>query len=399
MCRLILLVFAFFMTRIESLEKRLNLLVQFGSLITRETRLDNLLELIADQVRQVLNGDRCTVFLIDFENNELWSKVAHGMGQTEIRAPLGKGVAGIVATTGQIINIENAYEDPRFSIEIDKVTGYKTRNMLAVPLKNNKGEMLGVFQVINKMDGTSFDSEDEGILLLLGSVASAAIENAKLYGNVRRSQLETIYRLAMTAEYRDQQDTARHLRNISTTSYIIAKAMDVGNGDAEYIKYASPLHDIGKVGLTDAILLKPGKLTPEEYDEMKKHTVYGGKILANAESSVLKFAHRISVAHHEKFDGTGYPQGLKGDEIPLEARIVAVSDVFDALCMPRCYKPAWEPEKARDYIVGESGKSFDPRVVEAFIARFDEIRKVYGEPCRGPDSFLIPDLDFKNHAE
>ena len=127
------------MTKVEELEKRLNMLAAFGGKISVETHLDHLLELVADQVRQMLNGDRCTVFLIDPLTNELWSKIAHGMGQTEIRVPFGKGVVGIVAQTGQTVNIPDAYTDNRFSHDIDRVTGYRTHNILAVPLKNSKG--------------------------------------------------------------------------------------------------------------------------------------------------------------------------------------------------------------------------------------------------------------------
>lgn len=365
------------MTRADELEKRLNLLVRFGGSVSAETHLDELLELIADQVRQILNGDRCTVFLLDAETNELWSKVAQGMGQTEIRVPLGKGIAGLVAKTGRSINIADAYADDRFNHDLDRVTGYRTRNILAVPLKNNKGETLGVFQVLNKLSGAHFDGEDEGILLLLGSVASSAVENAKLYENIRRSQLETIYRLAITAEYRDQQDTSSHLRHISSYSHIIASALGLPKEECEDIRYASPLHDIGKVGITDAVLLKPGKLTAEEYEEMKKHPVYGAKILSNAESRLLQTACRVAGSHHEKFDGTGYPDRLKGDKIPLEARVVAVADVFDALCMERVYKSAWTPDQAKKYIISESGKSFDPDAIRAFQTAFEDIRQAY----------------------
>jgi len=357
-------------------ERKLQMLVQFGGLVADEPRLDRLLELIAEHVRRVLNGDRCTVFLYDPETRELWSKVAQGMEHHEIRAPIGKGVAGLVAKTGQAINLPDAYADPRFSADIDRVSGYKTRNVLAVPMKNKRGELLGVFQVLNKYSG-SFDENDEGLLMLLGSMASGAIETAKLYESVRKSQLETIYRLAITAEYRDQQDTARHLRNISKSSYLIAKAMGFSDAEADNLRHASPLHDIGKVGLADAILLKPGKLTEEEFAEMKKHTLYGAKILANAESDLLKIAYKVTASHHEKFDGTGYPQKLRGEEIPLEARIVSVADVFDALCMPRVYKPAWGTKKAYDYIIAESGKAFDPKVVEAFKIAFPDITEIY----------------------
>jgi response regulator RpfG family c-di-GMP phosphodiesterase len=232
-----------------------------------------------------------------------------------------------------------------------------------------------VFEVINKDDGT-FDADDEGILRLMGSLAASAIENAQLYESLSKSQLETIYRLAITAEYRDQQDTAIHLRHISEYSALLAQAMGLAEHEVENVRYASPLHDIGKVGIPDAILLKPGKLTPEEFEEMKKHTLYGAKILSGAESSLLQIACKVAASHHEKFNGSGYPSGLKGAQIPVYARIVSVADVFDALCMPRIYKPKWESVKAREYIFGESGKSFDPDVVSALDRVYPDIIKI-----------------------
>jgi len=358
-------------------EARLHLLVRFGSQMAEEKRLGPLLELVAEQVSRILNGDRCTVFLVDHKDEVLVSKVAQGMKHTEIRVPMGLGIAGQVAATGAVINVPDAYSDPRFSADMDKVTGYKTRSVLAVPLKNNKGEILGVFQVLNKAGATFFDEDDQGLLLLLASVAAGAIENAKLYDDVKRSQLETIYRLAVTAEYRDQHDTARHLRNISAIAYQLALAMGFSSEEAEDIKHASPLHDIGKVGVRDAVLLKPGALTDRELDEMRQHTLFGAKILENAESSLLQLAHRISASHHENFDGSGYPCGLKGEQIPLEARIISVADVFDALCMPRVYKDAWPLEQAYRHIVDGAGTLFDPKVTLAFETIYPAVKKLY----------------------
>ena len=151
----------------------------------------------------------------------------------------------------------------------------------------------------------------------------------------------------------------------------------MGTKDSELIKNASPLHDIGKVALADTILLKPGKLTPEEFEIMKSHTIYGGRILEGAHSKVLKIAHKMSLYHHEKWNGTGYPHGLKGEDIPLEARIVTVADVFDALCQFRVYKKAWKTEEAYEYILAQSGQSFDPRIVAAFKKIYSSIRKLY----------------------
>lgn len=361
-------------------DEKLNLLVEFGTRISSELRLDKLLDIIARQITRMLNVGRCTIYLKDIERNELWSKIAQGKGleHTEIRLPLdGNNIAAIVARTGQTINLQNAYADDRFSMAIDMVTDFRTHTLLTIPLKNNTGKVLGVFQVANKADGTPFDNKDEGILLLLATLAASSIEIAKLYQDIHVAQLETIYRLAVTAEYRDQQDTRAHLKNISIISYLLALALGMTKKEAELIKNASPLHDIGKVALADNILLKPGRLSDEEFEIMKSHTVYGGRILEGAHSKVLQVAHKMSLYHHEKWNGTGYPKGLKGEDIPLEARIITVADVFDALCVSRVYKKAWKTDDAYLYILGEAGKAFDPRIVAAFKKIYSSVRKLY----------------------
>lgn len=361
-------------------EQKLKLLVEFGTRTSGEIRLDKLLDIIAHQITTMLDVGRCTIYLKDIEKNELWSKIARGAGleHTEIRLPLdGNNAISIVARSGEVLNLPNAYEDPRFSMDVDMVTDYRTHTLLAVPLKNNSGKVLGVFAVVNRSDGLPFDKNDEGLLTLLATLAGSSIEIAKLYQDVHVAQLETIYRLAVTAEYRDQQDTRAHLKNISIISYLLARALGMSTKDSELIKNASPLHDIGKVALADNILLKPGKLTPEEFEIMKSHTIYGGRILEGAHSKVLKIAHKMSLYHHEKWNGSGYPNGLKGEEIPLEARIVTVADVFDALCQFRVYKDAWKTEQAYEYILSQAGHAFDPRIVAAFKKIYPSIRKLY----------------------
>ncbi len=358
------------MGRRQELEKKQSLLSRFGAAIASENRLESLLSRIAQQVCKVLNADRCSVFLIDQTKGELWTTVALGMEEKIFRMPIGQGVAGQVAKTGKTINLKDAYKDTRFKEDLDRIINYKTRAVLAVPLKNREGKVRGVFEVVNKIRGV-FTEEDEGLLSILSTMAASFIENATLYDELRKSHLETIYRMALVAEFRDQKDTAKHLRRMSRFSEILALTMGFSPQEAEDLRYAAPLHDIGKVAIPDSILRKPGQLTPEEYEEMKKHTIYGSKMLANAESKLLRIASKIAVAHHERYDGSGYPYGLKGEEIPLEARIVSVADVFDALVSERVYKGAWTLEDAKQYIKDNERKLFDPEVIAAFLKSFD----------------------------
>jgi HD-GYP domain-containing protein (c-di-GMP phosphodiesterase class II) len=182
-------------------------------------------------------------------------------------------------------------------------------------------------------------------------------------------------RLSIAAEFRDST-TYNHLIRMSLYSYLIAKEMGFDEEWCEKLKLAAPMHDIGKLGIKDMILLKPAKLTDEEFEEMKKHTIYGYEILKDSTIDILKMASNVALCHHEKYDGTGYPRGLKGEEIPIEARIVAVADVFDALTSRRPYKEPYEIERAVEIIEKDSGKHFDPKVVQAFKKALPEIIKI-----------------------
>jgi len=350
-------------------------------MVAAETSLDTLLGIIAEEVRNILSADRCSVFLVDPYKGELWTKIALGMEEKVLRIPIGQGIAGFVARTGSAVNIRDAYKDTRFAQDLDRITGYQTRTVLAVPLRGRDGKALGVFEVLNKAKG-SFTEEDEGLLRILATMAATFIENATLYDDLRRSHLETIYRMALVAEYRDQADTGRHLRRMSRFSGILAQGMGLSFLEAEDIRYAAPLHDIGKVAIPDSILRKPAKLTAEEFEEMKKHTIYGAKMLANAESRLLRLAAKIAVGHHEWYDGNGYPYQLKGEAISIEARIVTVADVFDALSSKRVYKGEWTVEDALKYIQDLSGKQFDPKVVAVLVEHFTEILEARDEENR-----------------
>jgi len=179
------------------------------------------------------------------------------------------------------------------------------------------------------------------------------------------AQVEILERLALAAEYRDD-DTGEHTKRVGKTAAQIAEALDWSAGDVELIRRAAPLHDVGKIAIPDSILLKPGKLTPEEFELMKTHTSLGAQMLSGGEFPLLQLAEQIALTHHERWDGTGH-LGLREDAIPLAGRIVAVADVFDALISERPYKQAWPLNESLEEIKRQSGRQFDPRVVEAFL--------------------------------
>jgi putative two-component system response regulator len=180
------------------------------------------------------------------------------------------------------------------------------------------------------------------------------------------SQLEVLERLAQAAEFRDD-DTGQHTQRVGRMAALLAEALGLSPDQIEIIRQAAPLHDVGKIGISDTILLKPGKLTDTEFDTIKSHAAIGARLLSHGHSSFVNIAEIIALSHHERWDGRGYPQGLKEEEIPLEGRIVAIADVFDALTHERPYKKAWPIEEALAEIERQSGKQFDPRVVEAFL--------------------------------
>lgn len=208
--------------------------------------------------------------------------------------------------------------------------------------------------------------------------------NAAL-ADLRDSQEETLLRLALAAEFRDD-DTAAHCRRIGMLARLVGDRLRPGDGYGEMLRLAAPLHDLGKIGIPDDILHKPGKLTPDERKVMERHCEIGTRILEGARSEVLALAGSIASTHHEKWNGSGYPRGLEGDNIPLEGRIVALADVFDALISKRCYKPAFPVAKAIGIITSESGRHFDPEIVRVFLGLGDEMQELLRlVPTDNPD--------------
>jgi two-component system response regulator RpfG len=208
---------------------------------------------------------------------------------------------------------------------------------------------------------------------------------AEATSEIRMRERETLLRLARAGEYRDEE-TGNHIIRMAKYSRIIAEEIGLSREDAEVIEMAAPMHDIGKIGIRDDILLKPGKLTPEEFEIMKTHTLIGHDILKDSPSKFLQMGGIIALGHHEKFDGSGYPYGKKGEEIPIEARIVAVADVFDALVSERPYKNAWSTQAALEYMDSHRGRHFDPDALDAFKSQIDAVAKIQG---------LLPDIKTK----
>lgn len=372
-------------------------LLKVGRTMAVETNLDTLLTIIAKEINLALNADRCTVFLLDTEKNELWSKVALGMDLKEIRFDARLGIAGSVVQTGETINIQDAYNDERFNKEIDLQTGYETKSILCMPIRNMSHEIIGAFQVLNKK-GNHFTQKDEDILIAIGSSAGIALENATLF-NKQKQLIEEqkqlfssfIDTLSASIDARDKI-TAGHSERVTKYAVLICNKMQMKEDEVEIVRHASLLHDIGKIGIKDYILQKEGALTKEEYDEIKQHAKITYDILSKIYlTKYFKDVAMIASSHHEKFDGSGYFMGLKGEEIPLGGRILAVSDVFDAITSKRHYRSKMDIYQALDIIVQGSNKHFDKRIVDIFMSlETNKILEVItGEKINENDSLIL----------
>ncbi len=206
-------------------------------------------------------------------------------------------------------------------------------------------------------------------------VAKRTEQLRQAFEKIKLASLDTIHRLSRAAEYKDE-DTGAHIKRMSQYSADVARKMGLADEMVETILYASPMHDVGKIGTPDRILLKPGKLSPDEWETMKQHTIIGAQILEGSDAEFIKLAEVIALTHHEKWDGSGYPKGLKGSEIPLAGRITAIADVFDALTSKRPYREPFPLKKSFAIIKKSRGSHFDPEVVDAFLAAEDEMLSI-----------------------
>lgn len=358
--------------------QRLEVILDVTRRLMSVTDLDALLRLIAEATTDVLDADRATIFLVDHDRGELWSKVALGEGVGEIRFPIGVGIAGQVARTGEVVNIPDAYADERFNPETDRRTGYRSRSLLTFPMTSHDGRVIGVFQAINKRQG-AFTKQDEATLSSLAASAAVAVENAQLVSEQKALWRSLIQTLAVTVDARDQQ-TAGHSQRVTRYAAVIGKAMGLVGVELERLQAAALLHDYGKIAVRDRFLQKPGKLDDAEFAYMKAHAEKTGEFLAHIQfPRDMRDVPLIAAQHHERMDGKGYPNGLPADRILLGARVVAAADVFDALTAPRYYKPAYPLEKTLEIMDGMAGEHLDPEVMRAVHRALPELQRTIDE--------------------
>jgi len=325
---------------------------------------ERLLPELSHMCRDIVFAERCSIWIVNEKTNTLWTKVADGVKPIEMKA--NKGIVGSAISDNQSLIINDVQNDKRFNDNIDKKTGYLTKTMMVIPMKNKKNEVIGAIQVINKKEEALFTQSDLRYLTLAASYAAESIGTILLMEEINKTQKELIYRMGVTGEERSQE-TGYHVKRVAEYSYLLAKLYGLSEKDSQILRDVSPMHDIGKIGIADAILNKPARLDSDEMDIMKTHVQIGYDILASSDLPLLKAASIVAGEHHERYDGTGYPKQLKAEEIHIYGRITALSDVFDALGSERVYKKAWEDERIFAYFEEESGKHFDPKLISLFM--------------------------------
>ena len=294
-------------------------------------------------------------------------------------------LVGFVAATGRPMNIPDSHHLPsgapfRIGRDLDAVTGYRSESILAVPMKLLDGAGVGVVELINHIDRDGhiapFPDHRAKALDLLAFMAAGAVHNALARERTKRANLNVIIDLSVAAECGDDE-TAAHIRRVSEVAALIAKALSLPTRQVEVIRFATTMHDIGNIGVPEDILRKTGVLADDERNRMQRHAEIGAEVVPHPLNDVVEAACTVALTHHERWDGTGYPEGLAGEEIPLVGRIVTLADVFDALLSPRPYRDAHTWDQALRVVRDETGKHFDPRVVRAFLACLEDVADLY----------------------
>jgi len=401
----------------ESLQK-MQRVIALENEIARIRDIDILLEKILSEARSFTAADAGSIYIREgdqlkfsyTQNDTMQSQLPTGKKLifSTFTTPINSNsIAGHVAATCQMLSIPDAWDLPAgvpysFNRNYDELSGYRTRSMLTFPLTSTRGDVSGVLQLINAKDRggqvVPFSDKDMAVLEHFANAAANAVERAKLTRGI-------IMRMNKMAELRDPKETGAHVNRVASYSVALYEAWAAKNGlapqeierNCDTLRMAAMLHDVGKVAISDVILKKPGKFTAEEYEIMKQHTIYGARLFGEIYSDIDEAAMLVTLNHHERWDGNGYPGhvdpasgsvmaghadvdgkplGKRGEEIPLFGRIVAIADVFDALSNRRCYKEAWDAEAVIAELRNESGKMFDPELVEIFLQNMDTIRHI-----------------------
>ncbi len=350
----------------EEYKARLALLYQVGRRVGSVSQLSRLVEQITRMTQRTLNASASSVLLLDEQRQELVFEIAEGQAKKrlrKVRLSGQSGIAGWVTHNGKPLIINDVSKDERFNKGVDETTGFNTRAIICAPLIVNS-KCIGVIEVLNKADGSDFSGQDLGALVSVASTAAIAIENLRLNQTLLDAYKSTIKALIAAIDAKDTY-TRGHSQRVTEYALQGATLLSFSEEELEDLEYAGLLHDIGKIGIADSILTKPAPLTTEERNITCKHPLIAANMLN--EIPFLEKARTLVLLHHERYDGKGYPDGLKGEAIPMGARLLAVADAFDTMITDRPYRTA----PGVDYAISElrrfSGTQFCPVAVEAFI--------------------------------
>jgi HD-GYP domain-containing protein (c-di-GMP phosphodiesterase class II) len=343
----------------------LRALYEFMSELLAAHSAKELSDKLARFMQRTLKAERCAVLLYERELDQL--ELAATCNTDKPVAP-SRSITEMAFNDNVSVLSFDARHDDRFSSG-DSIRFQSIRSVMCAPI-GSKSQVWGVCYADNVTRAGPFDEEALDFLTAIGRHAGLALENIYLLDEQRRSLESFIRTLAASLDARDD-NTAGHSARVGAVSAGIARFMGIGPADCRLIYYAGLLHDYGKIGVRDDVLLKPAELTPEEYEHVKQHPLHTFRLLSKIRfPEDLAEIPLVAAAHHERWDGSGYPDGLKDEEIPIGSRIVAVADAYDALTEDRCYHEGWSPERALAELVRHSGTYFDPAVIEAFVEYF-----------------------------
>lgn len=360
--------------------ERLQALVEIIGYIGSSLNQDDILRMIIDFACQLLNAEAGSLFLVDEPTGDLVLHVANnlqGRSLVGVRVPAGKGIIGYVVLKGETVLVADTSQDKRHYTQVDQASGFATRSILAVPLKvrtlslgGERGvtqeHIIGGLEALNKREGT-FNQEDARLLETFANQAATVLDIARLYTNTSDLLVGVVQALTTAIDAKDPY-TEGHSQRVSDYSLAIARELNIPVETINHLRIAGLLHDVGKIGVPDDVLKKPGHLNSHEMAEMKKHPLIGEKIMRPVHN--LEREMPAITEHHERVDGTGYPKGLSGDDISLIGRIVAVADVFDALTSNRPYRKGQSVEQVFEQLRMGIGTHFDADCVNALITAY-----------------------------
>lgn len=353
----------------QETEARLELFYQVSKQVEAVPRMRRMLENIIEMTQDTLDASAASILLFDDDQEDLYFEAASGpVGNklNHVKVDKQSGIAGQVARTGKPLIVNDVSLHPDFQRSIDEITGFVTKSLMCVPLVTSQ-KTIGVLELLNKQDGRNFDDSDVRAAASVATTAAMAIENTRLHQTILDAYKTTIMTLAEAIDAKDPY-TFGHSQRVREYALLAGSTINLSPEEMETLEYASILHDIGKISVDTRILNKPDALTQSEWRIIHEHPTIGAHLLKKIR--FLEKASEIVMHHHERYDGKGYPNGLKGEAIPLEARLISVADAFDTMTTDRSYRKAFRREYALAELRRSTGTQFCPVAVRAFVTGF-----------------------------